>query len=56
MKKLSKHTWFEYTLPFTINTLGIQWIQPSIETTNEYGVVCFLKFHVKNTILKSNYI
>ena len=39
--KLPKYEWFEYTLPFAINTLGLQWIQPSIEI-NEIDVVSFI--------------
>ena len=32
--KLPREKWFEYTLPFTINTHGSQCIQPSIEINN----------------------
>ena len=35
LSKLPSEKWFEYTLPFTMNTTGVQWIQPSIEN---YGI------------------
>ena len=31
LSKFPKCKWVEYTLPFTINTTGVQWIRPSIE-------------------------
>ena len=40
LQKFPKYIWFEYAIPFAINTLGIQWIQPSIEINN-IEIVCF---------------
>ena len=39
--KLANDEWFEYTLPFTINTSKLQWIQPSIEAKG-ISVVCLI--------------
>jgi hypothetical protein len=53
--KLPRYKWFEYTLPFTVNTSDLQWIQLSVE---DYfiDVVCFLFLNFYNNIINFIYI